>query len=136
MSKINLINQRIALKSVDFKRFETSTTQPKLLLKDSIEDIVVNGQTISFTFSRSAHFEPDSLFSIKVEFIYIADVPEESIKAIDQDGKQLDVDYVRSISDKIINNTTIPSHASLIIANNTSLNGASPLVTPPTFIKQ
>ena len=136
MSKINLVNQRIALKNVEFKRFETSSVQPKLLLKDSIEDIVVNSQTISFTFCRTAHFEPDSFFSIKVEFIYIADVPEESIKAIEQDGKQLNVDYVKNTSEKIVNNTTIPSHASLIIANNTSLNGASPLVTPPTFIKQ
>ena len=135
MGKINLQNQRIALKSVDFKRYEASSVPTRLFVKDSVNDVLVNGNAISFTFKREAYFEPTSLFSISVEFIYIADISDDSIKAIEEEGKKLDASYIKEISKMIINNTTIPSHASLVIANNTSLNGASPLVTQPSFIE-
>ena len=124
----------MALKSVEFKRFEASSTQPKVIVKDSIEDVSVNGHTISFSFKRKACFEPDAFFSIVVEFIYIADIEDESMKTIEEEGKTLNVEYVASIAKKIVNNTTIPTHASLVISNNTSINGAAPLITQPSFI--
>lgn len=36
---------------------------------------------------------------------------------------------------KIVNNTPLAAHASTIIANITSVNGGSPLVTQPSFIE-
>lgn len=135
MNRINLINQRIALNYVCFKRHETSSVKPKLYIKDSIENIRVCGKNFSFDFRRKAYFDPDSFFTIEVVFIYLAELSDDSLKSIEEEKKIFDAEYVKSIAIKIINNTTIPSHASVVIANNTAINGAAPLVTQPSFIE-
>ena len=135
MSKIDLVNQKMALAKISFSRFETCLPQPKLALKDTIKNVVINGLDFSFSYVREAHFEPDSFFEISVEFVYKATIQKESLVILQNEGKVFDTKYVENLAKKIVSNTPMPAHASTIIANSTSINGGSPLVTPPSFIE-
>ncbi len=134
MSKIDLINQKMALAKIAFSRFELSLTQPKLIVKDSIKNIVVNGLNFSFSYVREARFEPNSFFDISIEFVYSATIQRESLNTLQNEGKVFDTNYIEELAKKIVNNTPLAAYASTIIANSTSINGGSPLVTQPSFI--
>ena len=132
---LNLVNQRIALNSVEFQRFEKAPTNSNIIVEDEICDLSVKGTSISMVFKRRAFFKPDSLFSVSVSFIYCGDISEESLADLEKEEKVFDLSFVSPLAEKIINGTTIPAHASLLISQCTALNGAAPLVTPPAFIK-
>ncbi len=135
MSKIDLINQKMALANISFSRFESSLTQPKLIVKDSVRNVAINGLDFSFSYVREARFEPTSFFDITIEFIYKATIQRESLIVLQNEGRTFDTEYVEDLARKIVNNTPLAAHASTIIANITSVNGGSPLVTQPSFIE-
>ena len=133
---LNFINQRIALNSISFQRFEKSSVNSAVKVEDEISELTVKGTSVSMTFTRKAFFRPESLFAVEVSFIYRGDVSEETLSELEKEGKVFDLNFVSSIAIKIINGTTIPAHASLLIAQSTTLNGASPLITPPVFLEK
>lgn len=128
---INLQNQKMALEMATFEKKELVSKRTKAIVKDSIENIKIQGPSISFLFKRKADLEPASIFTLEIIFSYSASIDEESFKMMQQEGKSLsDSDFIG-----IVNNTAIPQNASLIISNLTSINGGNPLITPPMFIK-
>lgn len=128
---INLQNQKMALEMATFEKKDLVSKRTKAIVKDSIENIKIQGPSISFFFKRKADLEPASIFTLEIIFSYSASIDEESFKMMQQEGKSLsDSDFIG-----IVNNTAIPQNASLIISNLTSINGGNPLITPPMFIK-
>lgn len=128
---INLQNQKMSLEKATFEKKELVSKTTKAIIKDSIEDVKIEGPNFSFLFKRKVDLEPTSIFSLVIIFSYSASIDGESFTMMQNEEKSLsDSDFI-----KIVNNTTIPQNASLIISNLTSINGGNPLITPPIFIK-
>ncbi len=130
-NKINLRNQKMALEKATFERKDFITKTIKVLIIDEIENLSIDGQSLSFLVKRKVTLDPQSVFNLEIVFSYSASIDEETFKTMQSDGKELTESNLISI----VNNSYIPQTASMIISNLTSINGGNPLITPPVFCK-
>lgn len=125
--EVKLVDQKISLDSVIFRKKDSFNGNLKVVSIDHIEDLKITESGISFAFERTVSLDPNALFDVSVRIVYTGKFDTKSMDLIRERNFQLD----RNEIEKIVNNTTIASNASLIISFLTSFNGNNPLITSP-----
>ena len=130
-SNIILVNQVISLDSVSFQKKENLKGTFRVNATDVFSDLIINEDGISFKYKRHISLEPEALFDVSIVFSYSAKFDQTSSVAMKERNYVLNNEHI----EKIINNTTMPQTASLLVSNLTVTNGGNPLITQPHFIK-
>lgn len=133
MSKENmkLEDQKISLSKAYFNEIRNAENEGpyQIQMVDEIKDFSYSNKVVKLNYCRRVSLIPKSLFEVLVEFSYTA------VAIVDSDlAKKSDEEIAKMIlekAEKLVNQTNMPSIASLIISNLTSVNGDNPLVTPP-----
>ena len=127
-NNINLINQKMTLIKVVFEKKNNQVGQFQVNTQDSIDNLSINEDGISFNYSRHVSLIPEALFDIEVMFNYSARFDQKSIDILREKDFKLENKAIKTI----ISNTIMPQTASMIISNLTVINGGNPLVTQPS----
>ena len=134
MEKNNLIliNQKMTLTKVLFRRKSNQIGHFQVNTDDSIDNLVIDEQGINFDYTRHVSLVPEALFDVEVVFNYSARFDQKTIDYL----KTIDFKLEKKAIFNIVSNTIMPQMASMIISNLTVINGGNPLVTQPTVVKK
>lgn len=132
-NELFLDDYRYALNSISYKRHPvdsnlTDKQVPNLNILDALTVGQRSGSDVHVTFCRNVQFQPESNFSLAVEF----DMVFEFQKSVDRDAVQ-DVEITQALQAAPFISEVI-SKASLLISQITLVGSLTPMVLPPSMI--
>lgn len=125
MNDIKIIKHRGYLETVVFNRKKDYFGPIQVNTIDSFKNVKLTNNILRFNFVRHVSINPEALFDVEVTFLYEAELTPEAVQIYK--NKKIEIPELVSLT----NMTTLPQHASTIIANLTGVNKSNPLVTVP-----
>lgn len=107
------------------------TEETAIKINDELNIAIKDKGVVTVLFSRSVYFSPDCMFNIKIvygadlTFVCLADSEKYSIEEIKESLLENNNPYLGGLI----------ARTSLLLAQITASYGQSPLVTPPSFLK-
>lgn len=120
-------DDKVVLQNISFETIDKKTpSQLKLSCKDTVVAQLME-HAVKVNFNRALTFEPEGLFSLSVTFgAYLVFKPETKDEL---DWKNVDLaNEIKRSCPRLM--TNLMSRASMMVAEITSANGQTPLVTP------
>lgn len=109
---------------------ESEPKDVKFQIKDQIETMIKENHELHIIFTRIVHFDPKSLYDLRVSFGLILPFKDEIIKKEDVST----LNFKKFFVENNVYLGDILSRTSQLIAEITSSHGQPPIITPPNII--